>query len=363
MWTLLSFTRRGKRQTRWTAWSWSETWKTGSLFLLMTWLTRVAQSVMLLTSKPLIYFSFLQRNKRPDHRGSWFELFPDNWPPFLVITLHVEMCDASHWVSVFRLISAGATKVYAILTHGIFSGPAISRINNACFEAVVVTNTIPQEEKMKHCPKIQVRIQQYCYFSAYWQAIQASSIHSTCFVPAPGYRHLHDPRRSHPQNSQRRVGVVPVQPCPLVTNSFCRLLCAVTPNQRRGTPPPNPPEKNKKQNINQAFLLTNTKEWNNKQTVMSVTNDDSTQIPSCGVPKWLQATNLGLLIYCTLANIYPLWILLRSFITYRYRVSPDHLTSAGVITTCRCRSPLNIPGVRRSLCRIRLLQCFMFCSN
>lgn len=58
-----------------------------------------------------------------------------------------------------RLISAGATKVYAILTHGIFSGPAISRINNACFEAVVVTNTIPQEEKMKHCPKIQVRIQ------------------------------------------------------------------------------------------------------------------------------------------------------------------------------------------------------------
>uniref|UniRef100_A0A3B4B7X3 Ribose-phosphate pyrophosphokinase 1 n=1 Tax=Periophthalmus magnuspinnatus TaxID=409849 RepID=A0A3B4B7X3_9GOBI len=55
-----------------------------------------------------------------------------------------------------KLISAGATKVYAILTHGIFSGPAITRINNACFEAVVVTNTIPQEEKMKHCPKIQV---------------------------------------------------------------------------------------------------------------------------------------------------------------------------------------------------------------
>uniref|UniRef100_A0A8D2KCR6 ribose-phosphate diphosphokinase n=1 Tax=Urocitellus parryii TaxID=9999 RepID=A0A8D2KCR6_UROPR len=55
-----------------------------------------------------------------------------------------------------KLLSAGATKVYAILTHGIFSGPAISRINNASFEAVVVTNTIPQEDKMKHCSKIQV---------------------------------------------------------------------------------------------------------------------------------------------------------------------------------------------------------------
>ncbi|XP_022232739.1 ribose-phosphate pyrophosphokinase 2 isoform X4 [Drosophila obscura] len=54
-----------------------------------------------------------------------------------------------------RLVEAGATKVYAILTHGIFSGPAISRINNACFEAVVVTNTIPQDGHMRDCPKIQ----------------------------------------------------------------------------------------------------------------------------------------------------------------------------------------------------------------
>ncbi|KZS18016.1 Ribose-phosphate pyrophosphokinase 1 [Daphnia magna] len=55
-----------------------------------------------------------------------------------------------------KLLEAGATKVYAILTHGIFSGPAISRINNACFEAVVVTNSIPQDRHMKECSKIQV---------------------------------------------------------------------------------------------------------------------------------------------------------------------------------------------------------------
>lgn len=56
-----------------------------------------------------------------------------------------------------RLTEAGASKVYAICTHGIFSGPAISRINNSVFEAVVVTNTIPQEERMKCAPKIKVR--------------------------------------------------------------------------------------------------------------------------------------------------------------------------------------------------------------
>ena len=30
------------------------------------------------------------------------------------------------------------------------------RINNACFEAVVVTNTIPQDVHMRECQKIQV---------------------------------------------------------------------------------------------------------------------------------------------------------------------------------------------------------------
>lgn len=66
-----------------------------------------------------------------------------------------------HWVLHLcfpscRLLEAGAVKVYAICTHGIFSGPAVSRINNSMFEAVVVTNTIPQDQNMKDAPKIQV---------------------------------------------------------------------------------------------------------------------------------------------------------------------------------------------------------------
>uniref|UniRef100_A0A0K0CVA4 ribose-phosphate diphosphokinase n=1 Tax=Angiostrongylus cantonensis TaxID=6313 RepID=A0A0K0CVA4_ANGCA len=55
-----------------------------------------------------------------------------------------------------KLVEAGAEKVYAFCVHGIFSGPALQRLNNSKFEAIVVTNTIPQEENMKQCPKIQV---------------------------------------------------------------------------------------------------------------------------------------------------------------------------------------------------------------
>lgn len=55
-----------------------------------------------------------------------------------------------------KLKDAGATKIYAMLTHGIFSGNALEKIDAACFEAVVVTNTIPQDQHRSICKKIKV---------------------------------------------------------------------------------------------------------------------------------------------------------------------------------------------------------------
>lgn len=54
-----------------------------------------------------------------------------------------------------KLLEAEALKVYSVCTHGILSGPALQRINSSNFSAVVVTNTIPQDNNMKHCPKLQ----------------------------------------------------------------------------------------------------------------------------------------------------------------------------------------------------------------
>lgn len=64
-----------------------------------------------------------------------------------------DMCSTIRHVA-DKLLS-GATKVDAILTHGIFPRPAISSINNTAFGAVV-PNTIPQGDKMRHYSKIQV---------------------------------------------------------------------------------------------------------------------------------------------------------------------------------------------------------------
>src|SRR5262245_44210416 len=50
----------------------------------------------------------------------------------------------------------GATAVYALATHGVFSGPAIDRINKSVLEKVWVTDTIPQEARVERCDRLEV---------------------------------------------------------------------------------------------------------------------------------------------------------------------------------------------------------------
>lgn len=54
------------------------------------------------------------------------------------------------------LYDKGATEVYAACVHGVLSDPAIERINNSKLTEFVCTNTIPQDEKKKRCPKMTV---------------------------------------------------------------------------------------------------------------------------------------------------------------------------------------------------------------
>ncbi|KAF9177629.1 ribose-phosphate pyrophosphokinase [Haplosporangium sp. Z 767] len=50
----------------------------------------------------------------------------------------------------------GAKKIYAIITHAIMSGDAITRIQNSCIDQVIVSNSIPQEEHLAGCSKMKV---------------------------------------------------------------------------------------------------------------------------------------------------------------------------------------------------------------
>ncbi|CEJ56189.1 Ribose-phosphate pyrophosphokinase 5 [Penicillium brasilianum] len=54
------------------------------------------------------------------------------------------------------LKTEGASKVYALVTHGILSGDAIERINASALDKVVVTNSVDQSEHLRRCPKLEV---------------------------------------------------------------------------------------------------------------------------------------------------------------------------------------------------------------
>eukprot|EP00123_Amoebidium_parasiticum_P013853 comp22187_c1_seq1/m.32601 comp22187_c1_seq1/g.32601 ORF comp22187_c1_seq1/g.32601 comp22187_c1_seq1/m.32601 type:complete len:337 (-) comp22187_c1_seq1:144-1154(-) len=55
-----------------------------------------------------------------------------------------------------KLEEAGATEVHAIVTHGVLSGAAIERLNKSNIKTLVITNSIPNEDKQKLCPKIRI---------------------------------------------------------------------------------------------------------------------------------------------------------------------------------------------------------------
>jgi ribose-phosphate pyrophosphokinase len=50
----------------------------------------------------------------------------------------------------------GAVQVIALITHGVFSGDAIARINASALDRVVVTNTVAQEAHRAACGNLVV---------------------------------------------------------------------------------------------------------------------------------------------------------------------------------------------------------------
>jgi ribose-phosphate pyrophosphokinase len=55
-----------------------------------------------------------------------------------------------------RLKESGANEVHACCSHAVLSGPAIERINESCLKTLVVTNSIPLDERKSECDKIEV---------------------------------------------------------------------------------------------------------------------------------------------------------------------------------------------------------------
>lgn len=54
------------------------------------------------------------------------------------------------------LMDKGAKAVYALVTHGVLSGPAIERINDSELKELVITNSIPNSTNAAKCDKLKI---------------------------------------------------------------------------------------------------------------------------------------------------------------------------------------------------------------
>jgi ribose-phosphate pyrophosphokinase len=69
-----------------------------------------------------------------------------------------DMCDTAGTLTqaVDSLLKNGAKSVFAVATHAVLSGPAISRLTESGIEKVLVTDTIPLSQAARDCKKIEV---------------------------------------------------------------------------------------------------------------------------------------------------------------------------------------------------------------
>ncbi|KAI9736764.1 MAG: ribose-phosphate pyrophosphokinase [Cirrosporium novae-zelandiae] len=104
-------------------------------------------------------FALIHKERRPTRitdRQNATMIFVGNVAGRSAILLD-DLADTSNTITraAKLLKKEGAEKVYALITHGVLSGDAIERINASALDKVVVTNTVPQAEHKRLCPKLE----------------------------------------------------------------------------------------------------------------------------------------------------------------------------------------------------------------
>ncbi|KAF2274992.1 ribose-phosphate pyrophosphokinase [Westerdykella ornata] len=107
-----------------------------------------------------IQFALIHKERRPtqitDRQNATMMLVGDVKDKTTILV--DDLADTSNTITraAKLLKKEGATKVYALVTHGILSGDAIDRINASALDKVVVTNSVDQTEHLARCPKLEV---------------------------------------------------------------------------------------------------------------------------------------------------------------------------------------------------------------
>jgi len=115
--------------------------------------TKRASALAKMLHAPLAIFS---RQRRRSNESSEVDLVGEVQGKTCIVVDDIAdtaetLCQAAN-----KLKARGASAVLGAVVHGVLSGPGCENINKSELERVFVTDTIPQDEKIRECPKLQV---------------------------------------------------------------------------------------------------------------------------------------------------------------------------------------------------------------
>ena len=115
-----------------------------------------AKRVTALADKLLIGFALIHKERQKANEVSRMVLVGDVKDRVSILVDDIADTCGTMLKAADKLIEAGASKVYAIVVHGILSGDAMKNIENSVLEEFVVTNTIGQQGNMNKCAKLKM---------------------------------------------------------------------------------------------------------------------------------------------------------------------------------------------------------------
>ncbi|KAL6451946.1 PRS4 Ribose-phosphate pyrophosphokinase 4 [Candida maltosa Xu316] len=116
-----------------------------------------AKRVASLADKLDVQFALIHKERQKANEVSKMVLVGDVQDKIcLLIDDMADTCGTLCKAADVLLTNGGAQKVVCMVTHGIFSGNAIERLNNSNLEKVVCTNSLPIQDKLDQCSKIEM---------------------------------------------------------------------------------------------------------------------------------------------------------------------------------------------------------------
>ena len=127
-----------------------------SIFFSLSFLLTVHHSATAIADRLAVDFAIFHKERKKANEVSRMVLVGHVKGKIAILVDDMADTCGTLCLAAQHLSEAGAQSVFGLVTHGILSGKALKNIQESALEKLIVTNTLPKEENVARCNKIEV---------------------------------------------------------------------------------------------------------------------------------------------------------------------------------------------------------------